>query len=153
MGNIAIHLAFGWIAFELVAKVLTKAGDAGLVQGDFACRQQVDFRDLVEGALGVRVEAADAFDLVIEQVDAVGQGRAHGEQVDDAPAHRELAGGEHLLHRTVARFGQAGTQLVGLQPVALLEQEGVGVEIFGWAQALHRGGGRRHEHIHGSRGG
>ena len=153
VGNVLVHLALGRIAFEAFAEVLSEAGHAVLVQGHFPGRQQADFRHLVQGALGVRVEGADGLDFVVEQIDAIGQGRAHGEQVDEAAAHGEFAGRKHLVHRVVAGPGQAAAQFFPVQPVLFLEQKGVGVEVGRRAQELGRRGGRRHQHVHLALGG
>jgi hypothetical protein len=92
VGNVLVELALGRVALEAVAEALAEVGDAVVVQGHLPGRQQADFRHLVEGALGIRVEGADGFDLVVEQVDAEGERGPHGIQVDDAAAHREFAG-------------------------------------------------------------
>ena len=69
---------------------------AVIVGRELACRQQADFIDLVDAALGVDVEGADAVDLVVEQVDAIWQCTAHREQVDDAATEAVFAGRYHL---------------------------------------------------------
>ena len=152
VGDILVNLALARVAFEAIAKVLPEAGHAGFVERYFARRQQVNLGHLVERALGVRVEGADRLDLVVEQVDAVGQGRflfaAHRKQVEDAAAHGELARRQHLVDRAVAGLRQARTQLVGIQRVLFLEQKGVCVEITGRTQALHGRGGRCDQYIH-----
>ena len=43
------------------------------VHGEFTAGQQLDFLDRIQAALGVDIEAAYAFDLVVEQVQTVGQ--------------------------------------------------------------------------------
>jgi hypothetical protein len=67
-----------------------------VVHREFAGRQQANFRHRIDGALGVDVEGLDAFDFVVEQVEPVGQLRAHREEVDQAAADRIFAGRNDL---------------------------------------------------------
>ena len=53
--------------------------------------QQLNAFNSVDRALGFRIKGSQCFNFVIEQVDAVGTGGAHGEDVQDSPAHRVLA--------------------------------------------------------------
>jgi len=58
--------------------------------------------------LAVGVEGADAVDLIVKQIHAVGHQRAHGEEVDQATAHRVFARAHHLGHMLVARQRELG---------------------------------------------
>ncbi len=61
---------------------------ASFCQRELLGRQQLDRIDLVDGALVFRVEGAQGFDFVVEQVDPVRQLAAHREQVDQASRAR-----------------------------------------------------------------
>ena len=103
-----------------------KGGARRLVHREFAARQQAHLGHRVERALRVGVEGADRIDLVAEQVDAVGHRRAHREQVDQAAAHRVFARRDDLAHVRVAGQRQLRLQPRLVEPLALLEVEGVG---------------------------
>src|SRR5215213_1655841 len=61
------------IAFESLAEVAPKPRLPGIVHGKFTGRQKPYLVYRVNAALGIHIEAAYRFDLVIEQIDAVGQ--------------------------------------------------------------------------------
>ena len=100
------------VALEDLAEALAEQGTAGLAGGELARRQEADLRHRVEGTLGIDVEAADGFDLVVEELDAVGQLRAHREKVYQAATHAVFAGGNYLGHVLVA--GQAELRAQGI---------------------------------------
>jgi hypothetical protein len=97
----------------------------GLVHREFAAGQQAHLGHRVQAALAVGVEGADAVDLVVEQVHPVGHQRAHGEQVDQAAAHRVFAGADHLGHVVVAGQRELRLQLGLVELLLDLELEGV----------------------------
>src|SRR5207245_2645699 len=72
-----------------------------------ASEEQPHPRQRIEGALGLRVEAPDGLDLVVEQVDAQRSSAAHGKDVEERPAHRELPGTHDLADTRVAGFREA----------------------------------------------
>jgi hypothetical protein len=86
------------------------------------------------GALGVDVEGLDALDLVVEQVEPVGQLRAHREEVDQPAANRVFAGRHHLRDVGVAGQGDLAAEFLGIELFALLELEGVGRQKAGGAR-------------------
>ena len=100
----------------------------GLVHGKFTARKQAHLGHGIEAALGVGVEAADAVHLVVKQVDAVGDHRAHGDEVDEAAAHGVLAGADHLRHVVVARQRELGAELGFVEFLAGFEIKGGGGE-------------------------
>jgi hypothetical protein len=97
----------------------------GVVHRELAARQQADLGHRIQAALAVGVEGADAVDLVVEQVDAVGNRASHGEQVDQPAAHRVFAGAHHLGDVAVAGQGQLALEPGLVQLVLDLEVEGV----------------------------
>ena len=107
--------------------------------------QQPHLGHRVEAALRVGVEGADRIDLVAEQVDAVGHGRAHREQVDQAAAHRVLAGRHDLADVAVAGERELRLQRGLVEPLLLLEVEGVAGQEARRREAHQRGRGR-HQH-------
>ncbi len=86
-------------------------------------------------------------DLVAEQVEAIGQGRAHREQVDQAAAHRVFARRHHLRHVRVAGQRQLRLQACFIEALALAEEERVRGQERRRRQAHQRGGGRHHQHV------
>ena len=65
-------------------------------------------RSSVGGALGLRIEAADRFQRVAEEIEPHRLGHAGREQIDDAAAHRVVAG---LAH------GRGAVEAVELEPL------------------------------------
>ena len=54
----------------------------GFVHRKFAPRQELDFADGVEAALCVDIKGPDRLNLVVKQINAVGDDRPHGKEVD-----------------------------------------------------------------------
>src|SRR5690606_1909680 len=84
------------VSFAVFPKTRAKAVAGFFIHRKLAARQQLHFLDGVQAALAVYVETAYGFDLVVEQVNAIGQYRAHREQVYQAPANTELTRSRHL---------------------------------------------------------
>ncbi len=147
--DVLVDVRPGWIALEALAEALAKARLPVIVEREFACRQQADFRHRIQRALGVHIEGGDGLDLVVEQVDAVRQHAAHRKQVDDAAAHAVFAGRQHLLHMAVSGKRHLLAQLVQVEPFAALEEEGICGQIFDRRQRIQRGGHRHHQHVAG----
>ena len=72
-------------------------------------RHEIERAQLVGGALGLGIEAADRLQRVAEEIEPHRLGHAGREQIDDAAAHRIVAG---LAHRRGAR------EAVELEPAA-----------------------------------
>ena len=72
-------------------------------------RHEVEGAKLVGGALTLRIEAADRLQRVAEEIEPYRLGHARCEKIDDAAAHRILAG---LAH------GRRAREAVELQPAA-----------------------------------
>src|SRR5947209_13798501 len=73
---------------ELLAVARPEAVDRSVIKEDLADRPQNEFVDSAGGALAQRIEAADAFQRVAEEVEPDRLFRSGGVQVDDAAAHR-----------------------------------------------------------------
>ena len=143
--DVLVDAAARRIAFEPVAKIVPEAGLSLLVQRKLARGQEAHFVHLVDRALGVGVETADALHDVVVELDAVGQSAAHGEKVDQPAAHAVFAGGDDLRDVRVAGGHELPPQIVRRQLRALLEVERAGGEIFDRRQAIERRGDR-HDH-------
>ena len=145
VGDVLVDRGARRIALEGLAEAAAKARAALVVERELARRQQADLLGRVDRALGVGVEGLDALDLVIEEVDAEGQGRAHREEVHQPAAHRELARAHHLRHVCIAGERHLRLELLHIQPLALLEEEGVGGKVA-WRRHAVEGGRGRHQH-------
>jgi hypothetical protein len=77
----------------------------------------------IERALRVGVEGLDAFDVVVEQIEAVWQRTSHREEIDQSAAHAELAGRDDLRDVPVTGEGELGAQRVDVEPRPLLQEE------------------------------
>ena len=145
VGDVLVDRRPRRIALEGFAEAAAESRAALVVERELARRQQADLLGRIHRALRVGVEGLDALDLVIEEVDAEGQRRAHREQVDQPAAHRELARAHHLSHVGVAGECHLRLELVDVEFLALLEEEGVGGQVARRCQAVERGGGG-HQH-------
>ena len=147
VGHILVDDRLRRVALEGFAETRAEGRTRLVIHREFARRQQADFLGREHGALGVHIERADAFHLVIEQVDAVGQGGAHRIQVDQTAAHAVFAWRHHLGHRAVARHGELQAQALDVELFALLDEEGVGGEVFARRQPVQRGRSRHDQHV------
>src|SRR3546814_10078937 len=75
---------------EQVAIGRAETLDRCFVEQGFGRREQLQRLGGAKAALVGRIEAANALDLVAEEIDAQAGFLARGEQVEDAAAHREL---------------------------------------------------------------
>jgi hypothetical protein len=108
---------------EQLAIAGAEALDGGSVEEDLAHRAQHQPVHGGAAALGGRVQAADAFDLVAEEVEAQRLGLAGGEQVQDAATHRVFAWLHHGAGAAVAiALQEAGDRFDGGPPAALQVQ-------------------------------
>ena len=117
-GEVLVDRAAAIVDVEALAETPAEVGDGLFLQGKFAGRQQADRLHLVHRALGLRVEGAQRFDLVVEQVDAIGRLAAHREQVDQRAAHGELAVLVDGVHAAVARGLQARAHFLDVELLA-----------------------------------
>jgi len=151
VGNVLVECHARGVALEGFAEAQAEMRAARLVEREFACRQGADLRYRIKRALAVGVESADAFDFLVEQVDAERQCRAHREQVDKTAAHAEFARRHHLGDMLVAGQGELGAQLVERQTLAFLQEESVGSQIGRRRQPGQCRGRRRQQHVAGAK--
>ena len=127
---------------QRVAEMLRRfIGERELTAG-----QQFDALHLVLGTLRFRVETSDGIDLVVEQLHAIGLNRAHGEDVDQCAAYREIARLRYLRHVPIA--GRLQAALLGLQVefLPLVEDQAGSGDMRARRQSLHQRTHRHHQH-------
>ena len=107
LADVAVQRHARQVALEARAEAAAEVADRVRREAELARRQQLEALEPLARALRVGVEAADAVDLPVEQVDAQRRLAAHREHVEQRAADRELAGRRHLRHARVAGRGQA----------------------------------------------
>ena len=135
------------VAFEDFAEASAKAGASGLVLRKLARWKQPHPRHRIDGALAVDIERADRFDLVVEQVDAVGQGASHRKQVDQPAAYAEFAGRNDLRDMLIAGQRELRAQAIDIERFALLDEKRESREIGRRREAVKRSRRRDDHHI------
>ncbi|MCY1416705.1 hypothetical protein D9M71_322210 [compost metagenome] len=130
---------------KALAKARLELGHGFFLQGELARRQQAHRFNLVDRALGFRVEGAQGFDFIVEQVDPVRQFAAHREQVDQRAAHSELAVFVHRVDTTVATGFQARARLLHIELLADVQHQAAAQQKARRRQAMQGRGDRYHE--------
>ena len=110
--DLPIDQALLGVSGEAGPVAVTKAGDGLTGQGELPGRQQFHPLHLVDGALAVRVEGADGIHILVQQIDPVGQFRAHGKQIHQGAPHRKLAMFGDLGDITVTGRLQPGAKII-----------------------------------------
>ncbi len=107
---------------EALAVARAEAPDAVLVEQGLGGGQEGEAAFLVAGgALGRRIEAAHALDLVAEEVEPQPLALARREEVDDSAAHRIFAGILDGVGAVVAVGAEQGRQFRHVDPLARRE--------------------------------
>ncbi len=101
----------------------------------------------IERSLRVDVERLDRLDLVVEEVDAIRQRRAHREEVDEAAAHAELARRDDLRDVRVAGQRELRAQCVDVERLRLAQEERERRKVRGRREPVQRGGRRYDQQI------
>ena len=135
------------IAVEALTPTAPKGRACRFVQRELPAGQQLDGLDRIQAALGVGIEGAQAVQFVIEEVQPVGQRRAHREQVDEAAAHRVFTGAQHLFDMLVTGQRELGLQGSFVQLHALGELEGARGEPRGRCQPVRGRAGSYQQHV------
>jgi hypothetical protein len=115
---------------ELLAVARAEALNRRIVEQDFADRAQHERIERPSRALRQRVEAAQAFERVAEEIEADRLRRAGGKEIDDAAAHRELAGLAHRIGAHVAVVAEKALQPVERDAPARPQRQHPPVEQF-----------------------
>jgi hypothetical protein len=85
VADVLVDAALGGVAFEQLAPAAAELGPRAVVHRELAAGQQAHLGHRIQAALAVGVEGADAVDLVVEQVDAVGQALPMGNRSISPP--------------------------------------------------------------------
>ncbi len=123
---------------ELLAVTRAEAVDRGVVEQDFADRAQHELVERAGRALGQRVEAAQAFQRVAEEVEADRLYRAGRVKIDDAATYRELAGLAHRVGADITVVAEEALQPVERHPPARPERQHPSVEQAARRHPLHQ---------------
>ncbi len=144
-GQVLEDRAAAEIDIEAFAEARLEAGHFLFLHRELARRQQAHRIHLVDRTLGLGVEGAQRLDLVIEQVDAVGQLAAHREQVDQRAAHGEFAMLVDGVDAAIATGLQAQAHLLHVDGLAHVQHQAAAQQEAGRRQAVQGGGDRHHE--------
>ena len=145
VSDVFVNAASGRVALKQLAPAAAKPGSGRFVHRELSPGQQPNRGHRVEAALAVRVEGADAVDLVVKQIDPQGHQAAHGKQVNQPAAHRVFTRADHLGDMAVAGQRQLGLEPGFIELLFDLELKGVAGQKCRWRQPV-KGGGRRHDH-------
>jgi len=124
------------VDIKALSKACLEAGHGVFLQGELACRQQSHRFDLVDRALVFRIEGAQGFDFVVEQVDPVGQFAAHREQVDQCAANGEFAVFVDRIDAAITAGLKPGAHLLHVQLLADIQDQAAAEQKFGRRQAM-----------------
>ncbi len=116
--DVLVDAAPTHVHIEGVVPVASEPGYRLFVEGKFLCRQQAHGVHLLDGALRIRVKGAQAFHLVVEQVDADGQIRTHGVDVHQRSAYGVLTVDAYRLRRRVSGRVEAASLGVHVEALA-----------------------------------
>ena len=141
VGDRPVDRAAARLDGEVLAKAFAKELDRRLVERKLARGQDLDLVGSPGRELRLRVERAQRFDLVVEEIDAHGCRAAGREHVEHGAAHRELAGLGDLLDAQVAVRAQPFRHLGRIEPVALREIQRARDDELRRRQALEQGAG------------
>ncbi len=144
-GQVLEDRAAAEVDIETLTETRLEAGHLFLLHGELARRQQADRVDLVDRALGFRVEGAQGLDLVIEQVDAIRQLATHREQVDQRATHGELTMLVDRVYAAVAGGLKARAHLLDVNGLAHVEHQAAAQQEARGGQAVQGGGDRHHQ--------
>ena len=126
------------VALEVRAERLAELLDRRRIQRKLARRQQLDGRELRPRALGLGIELADGVHAVAEQVNAIGDLPAHGKEIYQSAAHRELPRLHHLGDAAIRGLCQLPAQALEVQLIARGQDEAMGGDVFPRRQALQQ---------------
>ncbi len=140
-GNAAAHVlidrAFSMVHIETLMPAAPEPRNTVVVQRKFAAGEQVDTRYLFQAALVLGVEAAQAVDLVVQQVEAVGQWAAHGEDVQHRAAKGVFAVLIDGVDVVIAAFFQVPSEIRQVELLPSRQLEAATVDVVGGGNTLH----------------
>ena len=136
--DIAVDCLFGKIPRKTQSIAAPELAHRVRIQGRLARWQQMNAVQLVERTLCVRIEAPDAVDVSIQQVDAVGHIRAHGKDIDERAADRELAMRHDLSDGGITGHDELCAQRLKVERFVEVYLERVGFDVTARCQALQQ---------------
>ncbi|MNC09027.1 hypothetical protein D3C75_566420 [compost metagenome] len=91
------------IAFDLklIAPLAAEQLDGGFVGRELVGGQQVNGLNFLQRTLGIGIKQAQAVDFIIEEIQAIGLGAAHREQVEQGAAGGVFPVLHHLIHMAI----------------------------------------------------
>ena len=113
--------------------------------GKFVGWQKFDAVGFIDGSLGFRVKGPEGFDFVIEKINAVGQVRAHGVNVEDGPSYRILAVFIHVVGMMITGCLQLHSPAVDIQGLAHFQQQGIALQIARGGKPVHQRARRNYQ--------
>jgi len=135
--DFAVHGAGVGFHLEALVPVVPETQDGLASERELPGGKQIYGLHPGDGALGFRVEAAQGLYPIVEQIDAVGQGGAHGVQVQQGAAPGELAVLEHRFHAAVTVAFQVAAKIEGVQALAGFQYQAVAGDVFARRQPVH----------------
>jgi hypothetical protein len=123
--HVPVYEGAARITLKPFAVALPERLDGLGVERNLARGQQAHALKMRARALRFRIEHANGFDLLIEEVDAQRFRRTHGKHVDDGTAHGAFAGSHHLGNLRIARLREALAKRLARQAIAFREQQRV----------------------------
>jgi hypothetical protein len=144
--HVLVQRAPAHVDGESVAQGIAERLGRFVGDGEFAGGEQVHAFHLLLRALCFGVERADRFDLVVEELDAVGLARAHGVDIDERAADGEVARLGHLGYVAVAGRFQAALLGADIELLPLAQHQARARDVRARRDALHERGHRHHQH-------
>ncbi len=136
--DVAVHRLLRKIAAEAQSIAAPELAHRLGVQGGFARRQQLNALQFVERTLRLGIEAPNAVDVSIQQIDAVRSVRTHRENIDERTPNRELAMRHDLSDRGITGHRQLRAQRLEIERLVEMYFERVGLDVAAGRQSLQQ---------------
>ena len=146
VGHVLVHRAAAEVHLERLLEIVAELLDRRVIQREFLGGQQADLLHLVAGALGFRIEGAQRVDFVVEQLDAVGFGAAHREQVHDGAPHRKFTMLVNRIDAAVTPLFQQQANLVQFERLAHIQDQAVARQKLWRRNPVHQGRNRNDQY-------
>ena len=109
--QLPLHLELRDAQAQLLADGEDGVVDLLLRRGELLAREDVHRGEVLQGVAGERIEPGEAFQLLAEELDAQGVLGVGRVELDDVPAHAELAPGEVEVVAGILEVHEAGQEL------------------------------------------
>jgi hypothetical protein len=133
----AIDARLRRVSLETRSEATSETANGFRVQRHLSRRQQAHGFHRGEGALCFWIEAADGFDLIVEQIDAQRLSEPHRKHVEQRTAHGKLARARHLTHARVPRLDEAVAKRFEGERLAHLQLERSSLNVGARRKPLH----------------